>query len=114
MGLVIAAVTLLLLFLTSNTPKTWLALLIAGEIVALWWLFSGMWNLHRTLNPKKEAKQIPAIKPPRALQPTQTAALSLPAHASVTEGTTELLDAPKRERVAVPLKSRKADTAEMG
>jgi ribosomal protein L40E len=114
MTLVIAAVTLLLIFLTSNTPKSWLTLLIASEIVALSWLFSGMWNLHRTLNPKKEAKQIPATNPLRALPPKQTAALPLPAHASVTEGTTELLDAPKRERVAVPLNSHKADTAEMG
>lgn len=110
--LVMLAIALPLIFLSSKGPKGGTILLIVGETLALLWLFYGMWRLHRTLNPKQETKQIShAGGLPHALPAAQTAAL--PPHASVTEGTTELLNIPERERVAVPLKPHKTDTAEM-
>jgi len=107
--LTVLVIGLSMIFLSSKGPKAGLVLLFIGEFFALLWLFYGMWHLHRTLNPKQETKQLPTAYVPHALPTAQTAALSPPA--SVTEGTTELLTA--RERVAVPLKPRKTDTAEM-
>lgn len=112
-ALVVAAMAVPLIFLSSKGPKNGLILLVIGELFALWWLIYGMWRLHSTLNPKKEAKQTQAINIPRSLPAMQTAALPQPAHASVTEGTTERLATPERERVAVPIKPQKVDTAEM-
>jgi hypothetical protein len=109
--LAVLAMALPMIFLSSKGPRGGTILLIVGEALALLWLFYGMWRLHRTLNPKHETKQLPPAHVPRALHAAQTAAL--PPHASVTEGTTELLTPPERERVAVPRKPHKPDTAEM-
>lgn len=110
-ALAVLAIALPLIFLSSKGPKGGTILLIVGETLALLWLFYGMWRLHRTLNPKQEARQLSQTGPPHALPAAQTVAL--PTHASVTEGTTELLTVPERERVAVPVKPRKTNTAEM-
>lgn len=111
-ALVVLAIALPLIFLSSKGPRGGTILLIVGEALALLWLFYGMSHLHRTLNPKRETKQLsPAAGLPRSLPAAQTAAL--PPYASVTEGTTELLTTPERERVAVPIKPHKTDTAEM-
>ncbi|HKQ53526.1 MAG TPA: zinc ribbon domain-containing protein [Pyrinomonadaceae bacterium] len=107
----VLAVTLPLIFLSSKGPKGGIILLIVGEALALLWLFYGLLRLHRTLNPKQEARPLPSSHVPHALPAAQTAAL--PPAASVTEGTTELLTAPERERVAVPVKRHKTDTAEI-
>ncbi|MCA1850160.1 MAG: hypothetical protein LC672_03675, partial [Acidobacteria bacterium] len=89
-------------------------LLIVGEFLALCWLLYGMWRLHTTLNPKEEVKQAPKDKHARALPMARAAALpAQSAHASVTEGTTELLATPERERVAASAGREKTDTAEM-
>lgn len=109
--LAVLAVALPIIFLSRKGPKPGTILLIVGEAFALLWLFYGMWRLHRTLNPKQETKQLPSAHVPHALPAAQTAAL--PPYASVTEGTTELLTAPDRERVAVPVRPHKTDTAEM-
>ena len=109
--LAVLAVALPLIFLSSKGPRGGTILLIVGGTLALIWLFYGMWHLHRTLNPKHETKQLRPAHVPHALPAAQTSAL--PPHASVTEGTTELLTQPERERVAVPLKTHKTDTAEM-
>ncbi|HVF49910.1 MAG TPA: hypothetical protein VNA19_07480, partial [Pyrinomonadaceae bacterium] len=72
----------------------------------------GVHRLHRTLNPK-EAKQKPALSdnPVQALPFAQSSALpGASERASVTEGTTELLGVPSRERVAVPLRRKSGDT----
>jgi hypothetical protein len=106
------ALPMMLLSSSSKGQKVGLILLFIGEFFALLWLFYGMRRLHRTLNPKQETKHLShAGSPARALPAAQTAAL--PPHASVTEGTTELLTPPERERVAVPVETRKPDTAEM-
>ena len=110
-ALVVLAIALPMIFLSSKGPKGGTILLIVGEALALLWLFYGMWHLHRTLNPKQETKLRAPARVPHALPAPQTAAL--PPHASVTEGTTELLSAPPRERVAVPIKPHKTDTAEI-
>jgi hypothetical protein len=108
--LAVLSLALPMIFLSSKGPKGGTILLIVGEILSLLWLFYGIWSLHRTLNPKRGAKQLsladvqsvsPALLPPQS------------ARASVTEGTTELLVTPERERVAVPSRSKKVDTAEM-
>jgi hypothetical protein len=115
-ALAVLAIALPLIFLSSKGPKSGFTLLIIGETLALLWLFYGMWHLHRTLNPKKEAKQFSPFNLPHATFASHETAALPPksAYASVTEGTTELLATPERERVAVPVKPQKADTAEMG
>ena len=110
----VLAMALPLIFLSSKGPKGGVILLIVGELFALSWLFYGMWRLHHTLNPKSDEKQLQPVSIPRAMPGVQPAALLIqPALASVTEGTTELLATPERERVPVPVKHQKIDTAEM-
>ncbi len=110
----VAAMALPLIFLSNKGPKGGIALLILGELFALCWLFYGMWRLHHTLNSKKDEKRVQPVNIPHAMPAMQPAALlPQPAHASVTEGTTELLATPERERVPVPVKAHKIDTAEM-
>lgn len=112
-ALLFAVVGMLLIFFNSKGPKAGLILLSAGEIFAAYCLLYGMWHLHRTLNPKREAQGNLPLNVPHTLPSAQTVAL--PPHstpASVTEGTTELLT-PERERVAVPVSREKVDTAEM-
>lgn len=110
-ALAVLAIALPMIFLSSKGPKGGTILLIVGEALALLWLFYGVWHLHRTLNPKQEAKRLAPAHAPHALAAPQTAAL--PPRTSVTEGTTELLTAPQRERVAVPVRPHKTDTAEI-
>lgn len=98
--LVVLALTLPMIFLSSKGPRGGTILLIVGELVSLLWLFYGMWRLHRTLNPKEEKRQTLKAATPRAFAATQTAALPpQSARASVTEGTTERLVTPERELV---------------
>ena len=109
--LVVLALALPLIFWSSKGPKGGTILLIVGELLSLLWLFYGMGRLHRTLNPEKESKQLS----PASFHSVNTSRLPPPsAHASITEGTTELLVTPElEERVAVPVRSKKVDTAEM-
>lgn len=112
--LLVAALALPLIFLSSKGPKVGLTILIVGEILAFTWLFYGMWTLHRTLNPRKGSERALPDTGRREMAASQTAALPPQSiRTSVTEGTTELLAAPERERVAVPVKSQKIDTAEI-
>lgn len=111
--LVVAAIALPMIFLRSKGPKAGIILLIVGELLALIWLAYGMWHLHSTLNPKKDEKRVGRTSVPRAIPATERARLLQPTHASVTEGTTELLDVPERERQPVPVMPHKVDTAEM-
>ena len=115
--LAVLALALPLIFLSSKGPKGGTILLIIGETLSLLWLFYGMWHLHRTLNPKEDQRQKMLSKAPTALSSMRAAAALPPqsARASVTEGTTELLVTPERERVAAaaPVERQKTDTAEM-
>jgi hypothetical protein len=98
--LAVLALALPMIFLSSKGPRGGTILLIVGELVSLLWLFYGMWQLHRTLNPKVEKRQTLKAATQRAFAATQTAALPpQSAHASVTEGTTERLVTPERELV---------------
>jgi hypothetical protein len=73
-----------------------------------------MWTLHRTLNPGKGSQRTLSDIGRQAISASKIAALPAQSiRASVTEGTTELLATPERERVAVPVKPQKADTADM-
>lgn len=112
--LIVAAVALPLIFLSGKGMKAGLTVLIIGEILAFWWLFYGMLTVHRTLNPKKDSQRTVSVITRHAISTNQVAALPPQSmNASVTEGTTELLVTPERERVAVPVNPQKADTAEM-
>lgn len=88
--------------------------LVVGQLLAWLCLLYGMRRLHRTLNPKRPAREeeprlplaVPAAPQAQALPPA-------PARASVTEGTTELLGASRREEVRVPLRRAPKDTDSM-
>ena len=113
-SLIVAAIALPLIFLRSKGPKAGLILLIIGELLTFCWLFYGMWTLHRTLNPEKDSQRALPDIGRHPLSASQTTALPPQAiQPSVTEGTTELLATPERERVAVPIRPQKPDTAEM-
>ena len=112
--IIVAALALPLIFLSSKGLKAGLTILIAGEFLAFCWLFYGMWTLHRTLNPGKDSQRTLGDVGRQAISASKAAALPPQfIQPSVTEGTTELLATPERERVAVPVKPQKADTAEM-
>jgi hypothetical protein len=108
---VVAAISLSLIYFKGKG----LTFLIIGEIFAFAWLSYGMWYLHHTLNPKEDARPLRTrAQIPQTIPTRQIGLLSQPApQASVTEGTTELLATPERERAAVPLKPQKVDTAEI-
>jgi hypothetical protein len=114
-ALAVAALAIPLMLLSSKGPQKGLTVLIVGEVLALCWLFYGMWRLHSTLNPTAATRHSLPPDTTRALKGVRATA-ALPearAHASVTEGTTELLGAPERELEAVPRKPRKINTAEI-
>jgi ribosomal protein L40E len=112
-ALVVAAIAVPIILLRAKGPRPGFILLIVGEIIALSWLLYGMWQLHRTLNPATDKKQTGHVRIPHAIPARERALLPQPGHASVTEGTTELLDVPQRERQPVPVNPHKVNTAEM-
>ena len=110
-GLFLAALTVLPIFLVNGT-RIYAPLLLAGIPLATFALFlmvQGIWQLHRTLNPKT-LKSI-ATSPQQTFGASVTTALP-PAvsNASVTEVTTSLLE---DRRVAEPIHRKDADTAEI-
>lgn len=107
--LFVLAMALPVIFFARKGPKAGTILLIVGELLAFCWLLYGMYRLHRTLNPRPVEKTLPVTNAVHVLASLDTAALpQLPAHNSVTEGTTELLTTP--ERVAVPVNRQGRDT----
>ena len=114
-ALVFAALAMVLILFTGKSPKVGLTVLAIGETLAAACFLYGMSRLHRTLNPNKIAADEITFDEPQLLRSAATSAL--PPHVSrgsITEGTTELLVPRESERVAVPLKAREADTAEIG
>lgn len=88
-----------------------IVVLVIGQLLAWACLLYGVLRLHRTLNPKRAAGEEAAPGVPHAIPAAQAAALPPPsAWASVTEGTTELLGAARREKAGVPLKRADEDT----
>lgn len=118
-ALIALAVTLipaLLVFSLGTSPKAARgALLVAaiGWLSALFPLAAASWRLHKTLNPKRERETADELDAPRTARvlgaPRATNALPpRSAQASVTEGTTELLDA--REPMPVAPRRERGDT----
>jgi hypothetical protein len=105
--LAVLALALPLMIFARKGPKPGTILLIIGEIIGFCWLFYGMWRLHYTLNPQPSEKKQIGTNAAHVLASPDTAALpQLPAHNSVTEGTTELLPPPEREAVPINRQSR--------
>ena len=118
-GLLIAVLALAgaLAMILTGRPKVvnlgW-GILLLGEIVGWWMALYGMARIHRTLNRKADARLPHAAPPaPPLFQPARDAALP-PAHLSVTEGTTELLNNAPRERERVPARREHSDTSPIG
>jgi hypothetical protein len=118
-GLFIAVLALagaLPLIIFAVRPKVvnvgWIILLI-GELVGWWMALYGIARIHRALNRKAEARTLPAAAVAPALAQPREAALP-PAHFSVTEGTTELLGTPPREREPVHTRRDHSDTSPIG
>lgn len=79
-----------------------------GALVGLLWNLSGIVQLHHTLNPSPDAREMlaPADYSSRKMSAAQIDLLPMQrAHTSVTEGTTELLN---------PLRKKEAATGEVG
>ncbi|HEY0079466.1 MAG TPA: zinc ribbon domain-containing protein [Pyrinomonadaceae bacterium] len=92
-----------------------LVLLLVGQLFAWLMTLYGVRRLHRTLNPKQTRERaLPSPTPapaPQTLPGAHPSALPpMSAQASVTEGTTELLDAKPEARVAVPIRRAGANT----
>jgi len=108
-----AAVPLILL---GNSRKEFIGwiLLAIGQIVGWSTLVYGIVRLHRTLNPKPMRQ--PPYPPALSTNEPAFAASALPpqsAWSSVTENTTELLDAERVQNASVPLHPRRTDTSSM-
>jgi hypothetical protein len=113
-ALILAALTVLPVFVVSGAriyqPLMWVGISLASY--ALFALVQGIWQLHRTLNPKMLKSMNAGPEPTFAA--SVTAALP-PAmvNAYVTEGTTELLVPTVDRRVSEPIRRKEADTAEI-
>lgn len=89
-------------------------LLTLGQVTGWATLFYGMHRLHRTLNPKANVQPLSSPNVPRTIPSVEPAALPpKSARTSVTEGTTELLDARGRKRTAVRVDRHGVDTGAM-
>jgi len=116
-GMLIALVTaaiMIPLIIFGRTPKAvntgWIFLLI-GETIG--WLLTlyGLLRLHMTLNSRKRSTRLSGVEfvpvLPRTLPHAETSALP---PASVTEGTTELLNANLYAREKMPIARERSDT----
>ena len=91
-------------------PLLWVGLPLATY--ALFVLIQGSWQLYRTLNPKQGTKTVTAAEYPALNSSVTTALPPVPANASITEGTTELLlTRDRREKEPIPRKDH--DTSEL-
>jgi hypothetical protein len=98
LGLIIALLSVLstLPMINSSNAKAgtvgWV-LLSVGELVASIFLLSGLRRMHRTLHPKSSRQELEADLQPAISENERLAIASQPA--SVTEGTTSLIEAPE-------------------
>jgi hypothetical protein len=91
-------------------PLFWIGLPFATY--GIFMLLHGLWQLHRTLNPKI-TKSVTTTQP-AFVNPAVTSALPpRPVNASVTEGTTNLLSSVREQRVKEPIHRKDADTSEI-
>jgi hypothetical protein len=106
---VLAVLPLLWLEGKFSKPLLWIGSIFGA--FALMALLQGIWQLHYTLNPKVT----PDRTPRKLVSPASvtSALVASPAHASVTEGTTELLLPERERRNAEPLSRKSNDTADI-
>jgi hypothetical protein len=110
--LLLALALIVLLFWVTG-PKLYRALMLIASLIAAfggYCLGGGLWDLYRTLNPKRKSDEqlLPgggAPGAPKTLPP-------VPTMISITEGTTELLNSEGRLREEVP-RRKPVDTAEV-
>ena len=115
------AITLPIILLTGKPKAVRMGFifLVVGQLLGWLMLLYGMLRLHRTLNPKRGAGRAESLATdalPRAVAGAQGMTSALPpattvwaASSSVTEGTTELLNAPRQEPAAPPLRRENTD-----
>ena len=99
----------------EETKGAWV-FLIVGQIVSWLILLYGMTRLHRTLNPKNASEQAAAPRVLLKISGAEAAALPPPQTTwagSVTEGTTELIGAKRKEAAPASVSSKSADTDAM-
>lgn len=112
--LLVVAMLISFFFFWATGPKAIRALTVFVSLfgaLGFLTLIQAMWRLHSTLNPRQAKVEQPA--PPRRTIAAAPQTAALPphlAHASVVEGTTELLTLPLAERSAVPVEQRSRDT----
>ena len=106
------ALTLVPIFIAARIfgPFLWAGLPIGlfGFLLTL----QGLWQLHRTLNPK-DAKSVTPRLQPGAVTSMTTALPPRPANASITEGTTDLLVPVRERRTPEPVHRKSESTAEI-
>lgn len=118
-GVLIAALALAaaLAMILMGRPKAvnagWIILLV-GEIIGWWMALYGMARIHRALNRKPDTRLLPAAPSATTQLPHAREAALPPGHFSVTDGTTELLDAAPRRREKVPARREPSDTSPIG
>jgi len=111
MSLLAALLTVVPIFVVRGGiygPLFWVGLPFASY--GLFMLLSGLWQLHRTLNPDI-TKRVTTTQP-AFVNPAVTTALPL-RPASVTEGTTNLLSPVQEQRVKEPIHRKDANTSEL-
>ena len=113
-ALLLSIIFLSILFLFTGvriTPVFWVgfAMAIYGLIV----LIQGTWQLHFALNPKKTGKSVTTHSQPAFKTSVTTALPPVPAQASITEGTTDLLVPNRARREKEPIPRKDHDTAEI-
>jgi hypothetical protein len=91
-------------------PLLWIAAPLGGY--ALFALLQGVWQLHRTLNPKSTKSIAPTAQPALDAPAVTTALPPARPGASITEATTDLLSAHDR-RVPEPVRRKDRTTAEI-
>ena len=80
---------------------------------AVFLLTQGVWQLHRSLNPKPTTKSVTTSAQPAFRSSVTTALPPAPVNASVTEATTGLLTSNREHREKEPLPRKDHDTAEI-
>ena len=113
MSLLLALLTVVPVFVVKGgiyAPLFWVGIPFASY--GLFMLLLGLWQLHRTLNPKS-TKTITTTTQPAFKSSVTTALPPARVDASVTEGTTSLLSPVRDQRVKEPVHRKNADTSEL-
>ncbi|HEU4794178.1 MAG TPA: zinc-ribbon domain-containing protein [Pyrinomonadaceae bacterium] len=113
-ALFLAALTLVPIFVVAGTrifaPFFWAGVPLG--IIGFIFTLQGLWQLHRTMNPKNAKSATPRLQPGVVASAT-TALPPRPVNASITEGTTDLLVPARGQRTPEPVPRRSESTAEI-